>query len=152
MWLIQFKIFTKAARCYMGYLIQLTNANCWSWSLSCLSCMVGFCHWHIPTFIITDIFPPWWDFVMVGICWVTIMIMSISTKVSWGKGTYLCVKPFPPPATGCFLSFTSMYQRTSCTLVYHTMHQWYIVPHHHYVSHSHCTTPPPCSTQCTTPM
>ena len=37
--------------------------------------MVGFCHWHIPTFIITDIFPPWWDFVMVGICWVTMMMM-----------------------------------------------------------------------------
>ena len=30
--------------------------------------MLGFCHWHIPTFIITDISPPWWDFVMVGIC------------------------------------------------------------------------------------
>ena len=36
-----------------------------SWTLSC---MVGFWHWHIPTVIITDIFPPWWDFVMVGIC------------------------------------------------------------------------------------
>ena len=34
-------------------------------------CMVGFWHWHIPTFIIADIFPPLWDFVMVGICWVT---------------------------------------------------------------------------------
>ena len=33
--------------------------------------MVGFWHWHIPAFIITDISPPWWDFVMVGICWVT---------------------------------------------------------------------------------
>ena len=36
-----------------------------SWTLSC---MVGIWHWHIPTFIITDISPPWWDFVMVGIC------------------------------------------------------------------------------------
>ena len=35
--------------------------------------MVGFCHWHIPTFIITDISPPWWDFVMVGMCWVTMI-------------------------------------------------------------------------------
>ena len=58
-----------------------------SWTLSC---MVGFWHWHIPTFIITDIFPPWWDFVMVGICWVT-TIISIkhdhhhqqSIKVLW---------------------------------------------------------------------
>ena len=30
--------------------------------------MVGIWHWHIPTFFITDISPPWRDFVMVGIC------------------------------------------------------------------------------------
>ena len=35
-----------------------------SWTLSC---MVGIWHWHIPTFIITDLSPPWWVFVMVGI-------------------------------------------------------------------------------------
>ena len=43
--------------------------------------MVGFCHWHIPTFIIADISPPWWDFVMVGMCWVTIIINA--TKLEW---------------------------------------------------------------------
>ena len=43
-----------------------------SWTLSY---MVRFWHWHIPTFIITDISPPWWDFVMVGICWVTIIMI-----------------------------------------------------------------------------
>ena len=26
------------------------------------------------TFIVNDIFPPWWDFAMVGICWETKMI------------------------------------------------------------------------------
>ena len=41
--------------------------------------MVGFCHWHFPTFIITDISPPWWDFVMVGMCRVTNIITSIIT-------------------------------------------------------------------------
>ena len=30
-----------------------------SWTLSCI---VGFWHWHIPTFIIFDIFPPWWEY------------------------------------------------------------------------------------------
>ena len=39
--------------------------------------MVGFCHRHIPTIFITDKFPPWWVFVMVGICWVTILIIII---------------------------------------------------------------------------
>ncbi len=39
--------------------------------------MVRFWHWHIPTFIITDIFPPWWDFVMVGICRQAIVIIII---------------------------------------------------------------------------
>ena len=37
--------------------------------------MVGFCHWQIPTITITDKNPPWWEFVMVGICWVTIIII-----------------------------------------------------------------------------
>ena len=45
-----------------------------SWSLSC---MVGIWHWHIPTFIITDISPPWWDFVMVGICRQAMMMMMV---------------------------------------------------------------------------
>ena len=40
--------------------------------------MVGIWHWHIPTFIITDISPPWWDFVMVGICRQA-MIMTMMT-------------------------------------------------------------------------
>ena len=39
--------------------------------------MVDFWHWHIPTFIITDISPPWWDFVMVGICWVTVIVIEM---------------------------------------------------------------------------
>ena len=30
-----------------------------------------FVTWQIPTIIITDKNPPWWEFVMVGICWVT---------------------------------------------------------------------------------
>ena len=49
-----------------------------SWTLSC---MVGFWHWHIPTFIITDIFPPRWDFVIVGICWVTIIIIIMRIMI-----------------------------------------------------------------------
>ena len=40
-------------------------------------CMVGFWHWHIPTFIITDISPHWWDFVMVVLCWVPMMMMMM---------------------------------------------------------------------------
>ena len=39
--------------------------------------MVGIWHWQIPTFIITDISPPWWDFVMVGICRQAIIIIVI---------------------------------------------------------------------------
>ena len=74
-----------------------------SWTLSC---MVGFWHWHIPTFIITDIFPPWWDFVMVGICWVTMTIMLSSmmtmTMSSLWEGCsrlYSCCKSWwRPPA------------------------------------------------------
>ena len=33
------------------------------------------------TFIITDISSPWWDFVMVGICWVTTMMLMMMTMV-----------------------------------------------------------------------
>ena len=40
--------------------------------------MVGIWHWRIPTFIITDISTPWWDFVMVGICRQAINIIVIS--------------------------------------------------------------------------
>ena len=75
---INLKIHSEAARCYMGYLIYIyTPKYNSSW------CMVGFWHWHIPTFIITDNSPPWWDFVMVGICWVTIVIITIITIISW---------------------------------------------------------------------
>ena len=44
--------------------------------------MVGICRWQKPTSPINDIFPPWWDFVMWGICWVTniIIIMKIIRK------------------------------------------------------------------------
>ena len=61
------KIRTKAAICYLIHnkLQNLIHHGVW--------CMVGFWHWHIPTFIITDISPPWWDFVMVGMCWVTMI-------------------------------------------------------------------------------
>ena len=38
--------------------------------------MVGI--WHIATFIITDISPPWLDFVMVVICWQAIIIIQLS--------------------------------------------------------------------------
>ena len=69
---INLKIHSKAARCYMGYMIYIYTPK-----YNSLWCMVGFWHWHIPTFIITDISPPWWDFVMVGMCWVTFMIMII---------------------------------------------------------------------------
>ena len=40
--------------------------------------MVGFYHWQIPTLFITDKFPPWWGFVMVGMCWVTTIIIIIA--------------------------------------------------------------------------
>ena len=43
--------------------------------------MVGFCHRRIPTLFITDKFPPWWVFVMVGICWVTMIIMNIILSI-----------------------------------------------------------------------
>ena len=85
---INLKIHSEAARCYMGYLIYIyTPKYNSSW------CMVGFWHWHIPTFIITDISPPWWDFVMVGICWVTMrmmmmMMMSVRKRGQrrmWGR-------------------------------------------------------------------
>ena len=73
-------------------------------------CIVGFWlisytflthFWHIPTFIITDISPPWWDFVMVGICWVTmtmVMMMTIITiryvlGLSQGTVSELLSKP-----------------------------------------------------------
>ena len=39
--------------------------------------MVGFCHRHIPTIFITDKFPPWWVFVMVGICRQAMMMMMM---------------------------------------------------------------------------
>ena len=82
---INLKIHSEAARCYMGYLIYIyTPKYNSSW------CMVGFWHWHIPTFIITDISPPWWDFVMVGICWVTkttqmkmTMMLQMLEKWQW---------------------------------------------------------------------
>ena len=31
---------------------------------------------------IIDIFPPWWDFVMVGICWVTMMMMMMMMMIT----------------------------------------------------------------------
>ena len=39
--------------------------------------MVGIWHWHISTFIITDISPPWWHFVMVGICRQAMVIRTL---------------------------------------------------------------------------
>ena len=51
--------------------VRLKSYNFQSSSSS--SSMVGFCHWQIPTIIITDKIPPWWDFVMVGMCWVTMI-------------------------------------------------------------------------------
>ena len=35
-----------------------------------------FVTWQIPTIIITDKNPPWWESVMVGICWVTLLSPS----------------------------------------------------------------------------
>ena len=72
LWLIQFENSFRSGQMIYGspdtYILQnIIHHGVW--------CMVGFWHWHIPTFIITDIFPPWWDFVMVGICWVTIIII-----------------------------------------------------------------------------
>ena len=54
---------------WICWIIELNKLSLPTGPSLTLSCMVGF--WHIPTFIITDTFPPWWDFVMVGICWVT---------------------------------------------------------------------------------
>ena len=59
---------------HWGQVEQPTNSNCWNWSLSW---MVGIWHWHITTFIITDTFPPWRDFVMVGICRQAIIIIIV---------------------------------------------------------------------------
>ena len=48
--------------------------------------MVGFCHRQIPTLFITDKFPPGWVFVVVGMCWVTIIINknNISSVIVFG--------------------------------------------------------------------
>ena len=43
--------------------------------------MVGFCHQQIPTLFITDKFPPWWVFVMVGMCWKAIIIIMVIIMV-----------------------------------------------------------------------
>ena len=72
LWLIQFENSFRSGQMIYGspdtYILQnIIHHGVW--------CMVGFWHWHIPTFIITDISPPWWDFVMVGICWVTIIMI-----------------------------------------------------------------------------
>ena len=45
-----------------------------------------FVTWQIPTIIITDKNPPWWESVMVGIRWVTMMMMamlSFSAVTKW---------------------------------------------------------------------
>ena len=70
LWLIQFENSFRSGQMIYGlpdtYILQnIIHRGVW--------CMVGFWHWHIPTFIITDISPPWWDFVMVGMCWVTMI-------------------------------------------------------------------------------
>ena len=39
--------------------------------------MVGICWWQNPTMAINDKFPPWWDFVMVGICRKAMIIMMM---------------------------------------------------------------------------
>ena len=36
--------------------------------------------WQIPTIIITDKNPPWWESVMVGICWVTMTLNEAWSK------------------------------------------------------------------------
>ena len=33
------------------------------------------------TFIVNDIFPPWWDFAMVGICRQAMMVMTIMVMI-----------------------------------------------------------------------
>ena len=72
--------------------------------------MVGFC--HFPTFIITDISPSWWDFVMVGICWVTIMM---KTKVNIGakhsKSMMASICRVPPKQVGT-VSIAGKYDET----------------------------------------
>ena len=40
--------------------------------------MVGICRWQKPTSPINDIFPPWWDFVMWGICRKAMIIIIIN--------------------------------------------------------------------------
>ena len=64
--------------------------------------MVGFWHWHISTSIITDISPPWWDFVMVGICRQAIPIIIITNM---GSGGFHCAQTLD--WTGSFASFFS---------------------------------------------
>ena len=67
--------------------------------------MVGFCHRHIPTIFITDKFPPWWVFVMVGICWVTIIIIIMNRRISRCQGTWSTSvnQTAPPLPAGSFL-------------------------------------------------
>ena len=93
-----------------------------------LSCMVGFWHWHIPTFNITDTFPPWWDFVMVGICWQAIIISIIVIIVwQWGpaeqcEASLLCVRYSHKSVTSA--QFYSSLSLSSVIIIIINDHQW----------------------------
>ena len=63
----------------------------------------------------TDVSPPWWDFVMVVICWVTIMIMMMETKVNIGakhsKSMMASICRVPPKQVGT-VSIAGKYDET----------------------------------------
>ena len=111
------KIHSEAARCYMGYLIyilqNIIHHGVW--------CMVGFWHWHIPTFIISDISPQWWDFVMVGICWVTTMTMmfwltgmSVGHLPRWSSEVQCSSPPLPVWA----FHFKAVFKKTHLIMIF----------------------------------
>ena len=50
--------------------------------------MVWICHWQITTSI-TDKIPPWWDHVMVGMCWVTLLIILSLSRIFCIAANYI---------------------------------------------------------------
>ena len=74
--------------------------------------MVGICWWQNPTMAINDKFPPWWDFVMVGICRKAIIIIipiitivTIIAKLCIREAPWndkCCSNGFLPRGWGCW--------------------------------------------------
>ena len=110
-----FEAHPRPQTCYRFVVVQ------WHWKRWEILSVCGQTHFHNIVTFITNIA----IIIMIIIIIVIIIMASIviiimmSIKVSWGKGkgTYLCVKPFPAQApTGCFLlAFTTTPYHTKQT-------------------------------------